>query len=567
MLSFLCYAQFRNNRPFQNGGTMPVAPDEILDVAIVGGGVAGTYCAWRLSHDAPPTARGDRPTIALFEGSDRIGGRLLSLTPPGMPHLVAEMGGMRYLSTHPLVSALVEKKLRLEHRPVSTVGAPDPTLEQCYAYLRDTRLQMKDLTDPAKVPYQLADHEKGQNPNALIGYALNKLSPELSKLSGQALIDYLQTATIEGRPLHHWGFWNLLDRALSSEAFDFARDCGGFDFYLLNLNAVNMIREMLGVQPGTVFNQVIKGYEQVPLTLCKRFQQAGGQVLLQHRLQAFDTALLPDGSPGVKLTFQAESHGWGPFAGGEPRQVYARSLILAMPRRALELLDPTGKVLNRSVYRLIQSVTPVPMLKIWLCYETPWWETLGLSQGHAITDLPIRQCWYWGVEGDQPGADPTNRHALILAAFDDTLNADFWAGLRDVEHLPRFTLKSRAEGRQSAASRRWAAYRQRATGLLVDEVHLQLMEVHGMTDAPKPYDAAFIDWAEDPYGGAIHAWNINTHSWELAPKLTQPHPPAPVYICGEAYSQNQGWVEGALETAETVLQSHFHLAAPDWVKS
>ena len=93
------------------------------------------------------------------------------------------------------------------------------------------------------------------------------------------------------------------------------------------------------------------------------------------------------------------------------------------------------------------------------------------------------------------------------------------------------------------------------------------MQVHGVTDAPEPYDAAFIDWGEDPYGGAMHAWNINTHSWELAPKVAQPTPGAPVYICGEAYSQTQGWVEGALESAEFVLQNHFHLAPPAWARA
>jgi monoamine oxidase len=30
-------------------------------------------------------------------------------------------------------------------------------------------------------------------------------------------------------------------------------------------------------------------------------------------------------------------------------------------------------------------------------------------------------------------------------------------------------------------------------------------------------------------------------------------PDVPVYICGEAYSRAQGWVEGALDTADQVL--------------
>jgi hypothetical protein len=36
----------------------------------------------------------------------------------------------------------------------------------------------------------------------------------------------------------------------------------------------------------------------------------------------------------------------------------------------------------------------------------------------------------------------------------------------------------------------------------------------------------------------------------------------PVYICGEAYSHQQGWVEGALATTESMLQKHLGLAPP-----
>ena len=49
-----------------------------LDVAVVGGGVSGAYSAWRLQE-----AQGAKSKIALFEYSDRIGGRLYSITIPG----------------------------------------------------------------------------------------------------------------------------------------------------------------------------------------------------------------------------------------------------------------------------------------------------------------------------------------------------------------------------------------------------------------------------------------------------------------------------------------------------
>jgi lysine 2-monooxygenase len=37
-----------------------------------------------------------------------------------------------------------------------------------------------------------------------------------------------------------------------------------------------------------------------------------------------------------------------------------------------------------------------------------------------------------------------------------------------------------------------------------------------------------------------------------------------VHICGEAYSSHQAWVQGALLSAESVLQNSLGMAAPGW---
>jgi hypothetical protein len=38
-----------------------------------------------------------------------------------------------------------------------------------------------------------------------------------------------------------------------------------------------------------------------------------------------------------------------------------------------------------------------------------------------------------------------------------------------------------------------------------------------------------------------------------------------LHVIGEAYSQAQGWVEGAFQTAEQVLHDHFQIGKPDWI--
>src|SRR3954449_6882386 len=92
-----------------------------LDVAVVGGGVSGAYSAWRLQQEKGATSR-----VALFEYSDRIGGRLYTVTLPGLPHVKAEVGGMRYIpDSHIMVADLVTH-LKLPTKVFPMGGAPPP---------------------------------------------------------------------------------------------------------------------------------------------------------------------------------------------------------------------------------------------------------------------------------------------------------------------------------------------------------------------------------------------------------------------------------------------------------
>jgi MreB/Mbl protein len=168
-----------------------------------------------------------------------------------------------------------------------------------------------------------------------------------------------------------------------------------------------------------------------------------------------------------------------------------------------------------------------------------------------VTDLPIRQCYYWQV-------DPQTNCAVLLV-YDDGRDLDYWAGLRD----------SKAPSFQRAVpvdeSSEWSKHP--APKRMVEEIHRQLLEMHGITDpttVPAPYAGAYRDWGEDPYGGGANFWHVGVSSYEVARAIMQPKPPLPVYICGESYSHGQGWVEGALETAEAMLEQHFGLTKPPW---
>ncbi len=248
-----------------------------LDIAVVGAGVSGAYCAWRLQHHL-----GDGARIALFEYGDRVGGRLYTVTLPGLPHVKAEVGGMRYIpSQHYMVAGLVDH-LKLKTKPFP-MGAPKPVGSNCNLfYLRGKHLRLHQLADPAKVPYNLAWNERGLGPTNLQVQVMNNIYPGMANLS---LCDTMKVRAF-GRPLWQWGFWDLMFKALSNEGYQFMKDAGGYDANVANANAVTQL-PATEYSDDTQFLTLADGYDQLPIQLAERFNRTlpgglphGGRVLM-----------------------------------------------------------------------------------------------------------------------------------------------------------------------------------------------------------------------------------------------------------------------------------------------
>jgi monoamine oxidase len=553
------------------------------DVAIIGGGISGVYSGWRLmTADVQQSpilkkwaGRGNLK-VAVFEGSDRIGGRLLTARPQGFPDTVCELGGMRYVSSQTLIRSLVENELKLK-RFEQVVAKPENI-----AYIRGKQIREGELLSPGLLPYDLSWAEQEyvlkNDPSGLLGWAVGKLLPGVFQYTGAALDQYLRHARINDVPLYKIGFWNLIAKALSPEAYSLSRTLVGYDCLGSNVNAVDLISEYFEFTPGVHYYLFNQGYDTVPWELERRFKEVGGAVIQDSWVEGFDKITLHDGTVGVKINFRDH----------KKPAVIARAIILAMPRRSLELLKPEGPVMDPQqapdFQNMLHSVEAIPLYKIFLAYEFPWWTAVGVSQGRSLTDLPIRQCYYWPIQpGDNVTPSPYG-HALTMS-YNDASSVGFWAGLaqprrkrdpklgliqrnpEDQHHdFVRQPLPEQAPAKDLYSRRlrhNWDTHK--ATAAMVHEMHRQLVQMHDVAYAPDPVDAAFIDWSADPYGGGVHLWKRGYKSWEVLHDITQPVADFPCYICGEAYSTNQTWAEGSLQTAEIVLQKRLHLAAPTWI--
>jgi monoamine oxidase len=50
-----------------------------------------------------------------------------------------------------------------------------------------------------------------------------------------------------------------------------------------------------------------------------------------------------------------------------------------------------------------------------------------------------------------------------------------------------------------------------------------------------------------------HVWNVGYSMNDLYPQIIHPVQNENIYICGEAYSRQQGWIEGALISVQDTL--------------
>jgi len=223
-----------------------------------------------------------------------------------------------------------------------------------------------------------------------------------------------------------------------------------------------------------------------------------------------------------------------------------------MPQRAMQLLDPTGPpFVGAQVRHDLDSVVPVRASKLYLAYGAPWWEAIGITTGRSVTDLPIRQCLYFGVEDETPDGETGNRSTLLAASYTDGDATRFWEQhVHDGDPYP----DPPGLGDET-----------RAGSAMVAEIRDQIARLHG-TEIPQAEWAAFMDWTRDPFVGGWHYWKVGHSSVDVVPRMRKPVADANICVCGEAFSPHQACILGTLSTTERLLQDHLGLNHPAWLQ-
>jgi len=359
-------------------------------------------------------------------------------------------------------------------------------------------------------------------------------------------------ATLHGILLSRLGFWNVLQHYLSHEAVNLVRDGFGYESIVCNWNAAEAIRWFVDDFAKSDYLTVKGGMQEVAAQLWARFRNAskGNRWFPGHHL----TSVSKEGK-SYRLTFTMSEE-----SGRESSvQVLANRVVLALPKQDLLQVEFHGfddrkdKDDLRDWRGHLDDVAAQTLFKLFLAYDEPWW--LG-GRKRFVTDLPLRQVYCFAP-------DRSSNQAWVMASYNDGHYADFWSPVLldksgDAPYLREgFLSLSDGEPLHSILKRFGISER------LMSKAHKQLELLHGDT-IPEPRTGLAVAWRRPDHLDGWHTWNVPCQTQDSIVRIRRVFSKQDIFVCGEAYSAEQGWIEGALRSAEGVL-SAMGEAPPAWV--
>jgi hypothetical protein len=180
-----------------------------------------------------------------------------------------------------------------------------------------------------------------------------------------------------------------------------------------------------------------------------------------------------------------------------------------LPAQALADIELLGHDLEDKAHtgrfaRLLRTVVPVPLMRIYVEFERAW--LTGPNAPSAVVSTGVARMFF----RMQPGA-------RLVQVYVDNRAANVF-------------LQASREGR------------------LPEAVREALIRLFPDRDVPPPARV----WS-NYCSHAAHWWRAGVDSEAVMRRMLQPWPRQRLYVCGEAFSQQQAWMEGAVDTARLVV--------------
>lgn len=584
------------DRSLANASNIP----DSCDIVVVGAGMAGLYTAWRLL-DQDPTRN-----ICILEQINRTGGRLDSdLVDVGLGQQIKEEeGGMRF--TFDLMDDLMALLVIL--------GIDDQVVPFPMGSGGNNRLHFRGRSFTQNQAaangsaiwdelYDLAPAEHGLNPGQLINTVFNRIlaeNPQFTDRPESRTPKFWQDFRLDcawaGVSLKDWTLWALLDAmGYSNECITLLYRLLGFNgTFLSQMNAGEAFQLLEDFPDNPDFKTFKDGFSTLPNALVTKI--GAKRIFTRTTVERIDPA--QDGGYTLHYTTDTDVDLSDPTAEATSGQLTANQVVLALPRLALEKMFLGSDALNRldlpraqRLWDTLQTTTNQPLLKINLYYHQAWWgnNLTGeppVSFGPNFSDLPLGSVYpfyslneelfaaaeyaEWlethPIQVPSQVSDNLNRinaekfeRPAALTIYCDYLNINFWRALQ--QQGPLFNSLLQTYFNEQEEQRVYAA-----SEAVVEAATRMFKILFNTHYVPRPMLTSARIWAgatrfdvgpAEQVGYGVHQWGLHADDRQAMRDLVQPLPG--IFTCGEAFSDYQGWVEGALRSADLVLAEGFGL--------
>ena len=603
-----------------------VPPNEATapEVVIVGGGVGGLYTALRLAETT-------QCVITLYEAREFLGGRVETeemegfnaefgpmrfeeKIQPGFVQLCEFFGIGRKEFPEPQAPQRIDSVLSgevFEDPDKRPLGSLNLLRLGIYRMILGDHEPSFELVEERRI--QHGDHEE-------LARTWNVVPPIAGWLeahrSDAALEDLRRLATFKNlgdRLLWKEGLTDVLEEVLGHAAVRKIDDEGTF-YHLLpqNPNAIEWAIFWLRIfqlDPKEKLTTITKGVRTLAEELANEIGALGVRIRLSHQVTGLASA------PALgRMIVKGVRHD---LHAGIPFEHEADHVFLALPKAPLQKISSTFPADVREY--IDRAVNGFQLLKV-ICIVDGWiWSRAprpqeGTAWVHATrelhyffsergeehrvlvllyTDAPGSHSWDYHVVGSVHDRPELNGNENLAQQFIRMLLADYRRGIENELQLsPDFasswsevarTLEEIVEDRFELEERLGVVITPAERELLTD-YNFRARHLRALVDlVARPEDLAadirksvraygIRDWSREPFGAASHVWNPGVASREVRDRLAAfPLEGATnvenVHICGEAYSDYQGFIEGALRSTEEALRRSnlgIGLATPRW---
>lgn len=563
-------------------------------IVVVGAGMSGLYSTWRLLNETE-----GNDDIVILERGNRTGGRLDSdlIEFSDGDVVKEEEGGMRFLfeGMDDLMALFMTLGIEDDIVPFPMNSDGNNRL-----YFRgegfDVNQSSQDNFAVWDELYNLEAAERGVNPKDIINTVFNRIlqaNPSFDPRPHTRGPEFWQEFRLDCKwndiPLNEWSLWDLFtEMGYSNECVTLLYRLLGFNGTFLSKMNAGVAYQLLEDFPADAQFRTFKdGFSTLPNKLVEEI--GSDRIHLKTSVENIDKL---DGEDCYTITYR-QDHGNGKYTDST---IQAEQIILGLPRLALEKLFVKSNAFNKldpqvsqKLWDTLQTATNQPLLKINLYYDNAWWGN-GISGrpsvefGPNFADLPTGSVYPFysiddkviaGIEYSERVKNPTKKKqkkldrisnskykkAAALTIYCDYLNINFWSGLQSNGEMFDSPMQQEYSGKDPQTI-------YPASQAVVREATKFFKKIFDTHYVPDPVMTSARIWEgsvefdikpSQQFGFGVHQWAIGADDRQVMKDLVEPLPN--IYTCGEAFSDYQGWVEGALRSTDLVMKQGFGLEA------